>query len=501
VVSAKRISGAHINSIHTQKEKHEMSLENVSTHSNRNIFIPRDTGSPHDGLMAHISNLGQMARLDFERYAVTGEVIYAIESDSYLISRQDEEARIGTLAYALKKLGNTQDAAEFIRCLNSICEDGDARSRQTTASYFYNEITERGTSEVLKDMALLAMRLASLNVVEEIIEPDDVEEMSNVPDSSAGFAPTDESHPESIRFFFDREIESIARMTRGRRKSACFVHDECSVWLSGLEEDGASIDELDDAFAHTEAMDQYDENGAIIMMSSHERTVACGRIDPEYSAEDLPERAQYLAKSLLQDYANGVEIDQIRDEINTEIEFIFPVAGRTGTGETYYSHANRELQRLTRHVLEAILDQCEQDFHLTALRNNRVYRHFHKAIRDADDTKIVGELMKEAYESRQSGSLPLKHFAALKAASILQRERLQSAHPSKTAYLLIREINSASQARLRYLSWAMYGENQPSHLVHSLTSQDRSKVWAYLNARKKNAPLSLEAKDGVMRVT
>jgi hypothetical protein len=52
--------------------------------------------------MAHISNLGQMARLDFERYAVAGEVIYGIESDSFPISQEDEEARIGTLAYALK---------------------------------------------------------------------------------------------------------------------------------------------------------------------------------------------------------------------------------------------------------------------------------------------------------------------------------------------------------------------------------------------------------------
>jgi hypothetical protein len=111
-----------------KKEKHEMTYAYDSTHSNRNIFIPRDTGSPHDGLMAHISSLGKLARLDFERYAVSGEVIYAIEGDSFPISQQDEEARIGTLAYALKKLGNAEDAAEFICCLNSICEDGDARS-------------------------------------------------------------------------------------------------------------------------------------------------------------------------------------------------------------------------------------------------------------------------------------------------------------------------------------------------------------------------------------
>jgi hypothetical protein len=60
-------------------------------------------------------------------------------------------------------------------------------------------------------------------------------------------------------------------------------------------------------------------------MSSCERTVACGRIDPEYSAEDLPKRTQYLAQSLRQDYANVLELDQMWEEINAEIDFIFPV--------------------------------------------------------------------------------------------------------------------------------------------------------------------------------
>jgi hypothetical protein len=122
--------------------------------SNRGIFIPRDTGSPHDSLMNHISRLGPIARLDFERGAVAGEVIYRVEGDSTPVSQQDEEARIATLAYAIKKLGNPEDAAEFMRCLNAICEEGDARYRQVAATYYYNEIAGRGTGPVLKEMAL-----------------------------------------------------------------------------------------------------------------------------------------------------------------------------------------------------------------------------------------------------------------------------------------------------------------------------------------------------------
>ena len=82
------------------------------TRSNRDLFIPRDTGSPKDGLMTHLSTLGRLARLDFERCAVAGEVIFAVAGDAIPTSQLDEEARIGTLAYALKKLGNAEAARQ-----------------------------------------------------------------------------------------------------------------------------------------------------------------------------------------------------------------------------------------------------------------------------------------------------------------------------------------------------------------------------------------------------
>jgi len=120
-----------------------MSLRMENTHrSNHSIFLPQNFGSPFNDAAEHISGLG-LARLDFERSAVAGEVIFSVEGDSTPTSQQDEEARIATLAHALKKLGNREDAAEFIRCLNAICEEGDARYRQVAASYYYGEIAER----------------------------------------------------------------------------------------------------------------------------------------------------------------------------------------------------------------------------------------------------------------------------------------------------------------------------------------------------------------------
>ena len=64
-----------------------------------------------------------------------------------------------------------------------------------------------------------------------------------------------------------------------------------------------------------------------------------------------------------------------------------------------------------------------------------------------------------------------KHFTPLKTASVLQRERLERAPLSKEARRLIREVNTASQAKLRNMAWAFYGANLPSHPIHTPVTQ------------------------------
>jgi hypothetical protein len=438
--------------------------------SNHSIFLPQNYGSPFNDTAEHISGLG-LARIDFERCAVAGEVIYSVEGDLTPTSQQDEEARIATLAHAIKKLGNPENAAEFMRCLNAICEGGDARYRQVSASYYYGEITERGLGVVLKEMALIAMHLASLNPVTEEVRSD----------SEIGYALRGESRPQSI---FDLEVAEVNRMIRGRRKSGGFIHDEWTEWLNDLEASGAALDELDDAFAHVEALDQYDEGGAIVRMSAHERTFACGRMDHEFTADDLPEQARFLAGDLLRAYASGVEIEKIWDEVSAHLDVLFPVTGRTADGGRFFSRIDLELQRITRDALEGILEDCSGNFHLTAMRNNRSYRRFYSRIRRATDMKAVGELMKQAYEARQTGEMSVKHFIALNAAADNQRERLLSAPLSAGAYRLIEEIVTASEKKLGYLGWAMYGDNVPSHPIHTLNSCEQTRVWEVMTARK-----------------
>ena len=146
-----------------EQNRYKTSFQSRHFHPIQQRIAPNRPGEAY-------SALGYIGRLDFERHQIAGEVIYAIESDSSPTSQQDEEARIATLAYALKKFGNQEDAAEFMRCLNAICVDGDARYRQMAASHYYGEIAERGVRAVLKEMALLSMQLASLNPVTEEVE-------------------------------------------------------------------------------------------------------------------------------------------------------------------------------------------------------------------------------------------------------------------------------------------------------------------------------------------
>ena len=223
-------------------------MQFVNTRSNHSIFVPDNSASPRDGLFHHISCLGQLARLDFEHFDVAGEVIFKVAGDTAPVSQQDEESRIGTLVYALRKLDNQLDATEFIRCLNAICEGGDARYRQATASHYYREIVEHGVNIVLKEMALLAMQLGQLSHQEVVEVEEEVLTFNynaNDCSSNAILAERAAKRKERRQSLFDQEVEAMTRLTRGRRKAATFAHDDLADWVNDLEASDASIEELD----------------------------------------------------------------------------------------------------------------------------------------------------------------------------------------------------------------------------------------------------------------
>ena len=424
--------------------------------------------------------MATIGRLDFERFDVAGEVIFKIEGDAAPTSQADEEARIGTLAYALKRLTNREDATEFFRCLNVLCADGDARSRQTIASHYYQQSAEQGVPETLKEMGWLAFQLSQLEAVTEVVAEDDCiiwEGWNEAPTQTA----SDDEAEREYTTLFDEELAAINKLARSHRRSARLTQDDFTAYLDEFDVNGASLEELDAAFATRENLEQYDEGGVILTMSQHERTMACGRLDPEYTEDDLSASARYLAGELRRAYAKGVALDEIWEDLDAQITVLFPVSGKTESGR-FYSHANREWQWVTRDVLGSLLADCQADFHLQALRYCAAYRTYHKAVRSARDTRVLGETMKEAYAARQTGRLPLKYFVSLNTAAQLQRIRLEAAAPSSEAQNLLNEIARASEGKRRFYRWAIYGDHQPQHPFHQLTGQEQSLVWQALKA-------------------
>jgi len=83
------------------------------------------------------------------------------------------------------------------------------------------------------------------------------------------------------------------------------------------------------------------------------------------------------------------------------------------------------------------------------MRSSPSYRRFYRMIREADDTKIVGQAMMEAYAAKESGELSLKHFTLLKTASVPQREQLERAPLSKEARRLRGECASPLHLRAK----------------------------------------------------
>jgi hypothetical protein len=457
-------------------------MQTVNPHSNRRLFIPQTSGSPRTDLFTHISSLGHIGRLDFERFHIAGEVIYKVEEDASPECQEDEEARIATLAYAIKKLGDEVNAAEFIRCLNSICDGGDARSRQSIAAHYYREIAARNVNAVLKEMGLLTMQLLTPSIVESEEEESIASPVEIQTDDNA------RSRREEYKIsLFDQELASIIKMVSGGRRVSALQPDDFEIFLDQMILDGFEGDDLAAKVESFENLMQYDESGAIILMSEHQRTTACGRLDSELTAEDLPLRARYLVGELRHQYTSGKSIEALWDDLTAQIEVLFPIAGKSENRRRFYSCANRESQTLCREILETILGECQSDFHLTELHVSPVYRQFYNTVRETKDTKVLGETMKKAYESRQTGALTLKQFTALTTASKLQRIRLENARPSVSTQALVNEINESGTAKLRYLAWAMYGDNQPTHPVHTLPSQQKSVVWQALKTRRCSA--------------
>src|SRR2546423_6497315 len=132
------------------------------------LFQPVDTGPPGQDFCRHLSTFSHR-RIDLEDTMLVGDnCIVRIEPDLGSAEEREAEARIVTVRYAERVLGNNADAVEFVRSVKLLAgEDARGHDLQTIASYYYGEARRRPAGEVLKERALLAMRLAAVTATND----------------------------------------------------------------------------------------------------------------------------------------------------------------------------------------------------------------------------------------------------------------------------------------------------------------------------------------------
>lgn len=244
-------------------------------------------------------------------------------------TNHSQEVKIAAPEYAARRLGNAEDAAEFVRCLRLIAgADASALYTQQLASHYYAEAKRRPANEVLKEMALLGLELSAVTATNEQLEFAD-EEAALMFDDDAGDAElfaheAEQLSPSECR---TRWFEYAARVlgeaearehvfadepraqTRSiyRKQAGGFAHDEFAEHMGDLSAATADDDEfgvLLDSFER--AYEQYDEGAVVSLhMTDGERKIACGDLDEDTDADSLPECVRHLADELRDLYTSG----------------------------------------------------------------------------------------------------------------------------------------------------------------------------------------------------
>lgn len=284
------------------------------------IFRPVNTGSPRQDVYNHLSQLPQLARLDFEEHAVVGNLIVRIEPDLGSATEQEAEAKIVSVAYAERIFGNNTDAVEFIRSVKLLAgADARARDLLIIASHYYKEAKSRPAGEVLKEIALLALHLSSVTASEEERLFGDPVETDTVGGSESSLhedSPLSERRAEWMRRaarvlgeteetdIFGSELRAVSRF---RSHVSGFAYDEFRQHLADCEALTDTAEEAD-ALLETYAAvyEQYAEDYVTSLhMTDGERVLVVGTLDDDVDENSLPEEARHLGREMHDLYTNG----------------------------------------------------------------------------------------------------------------------------------------------------------------------------------------------------
>lgn len=524
--------------------------------SNYELFHPVNTGAPRQDVYNHIARLPQPARLDFEEHTLAGNLILRIEAGLGGETEAEAESKIVSLPYAFRTLGNTQDAAEFIRCVRLIAgDDARAYNLQIVAAHYYQEARTRPVAEVLKEMALLALELSAVTATRENLLCDEVESASE-----AWLTPDERrelwqhrtaqvlGETETATSYFEAELSALARMQQ--HTASGLVYDECAAHLAAEEAVCETLDEVDALYAAYEAVhEQYDEGQVVSLhMSDGERVVVVGKLDDDVDEDSLPAEARPLAQQMFDLYTTGFPLhdagpqnereglllNAYRRDPRTGRREAFPVEAcgldtwlDYAVDELYHERVERIARQVlvivqpgrapflheqtytvevcpdaaertqTRAVLETLLARWRSDYHTRALHDSAVYRDFDRQLRAARDTAVIARLKREAWQHKEQGGLSLKLFTAW-----LTRAKVREAHLISRPLRETRESQGQTRAvilaqpllhRIAALSGATI--NDFNQQLAALPRQEQNRVRAA--AQQENPTFYARVRDGL----
>lgn len=263
-------------------------------------FSVQDTGSPMHDWYAHLGR-NPLRRQELEEFSILGDVVVRIADE--LEPEPLDRVKIMSLEYAMKVLGDEDDAREFVRCVKAIASpDAGQFEIGQIASYYYCEIRRRGTSDVLKEMGLLGVEMTAVTstIAEREISAEEsrsVEQKLTVADQRRVQEAAKNRKPLPPRTpNFDYELKHAIRRV-GRQKISRMINDDFAAFY--LEDGDKSIEDLDRDFLTFDSLEQYDENGIVgLTMNSGQRSVVVFDFDCEIDASCLPFEARSIASEL-----------------------------------------------------------------------------------------------------------------------------------------------------------------------------------------------------------
>lgn len=263
-------------------------------------FSPLDTGSPMQDWCAHLGR-NPLRRQELEEFAILGDVVVRIADE--LEPDPIDRVKIMSLEYAMRVLGNEDDAREFVRCVKSIASpDAGQFEFGQIAAYYYGEIRRCGTPEVLKEMGLLGMEMTAVTstIADREFSSEEsgsVEQKLTVADQRRvrEIAKNRPSLPPRTPVF-DDELNYVLQLV-GRQKISRMINDDFAAFY--LEDGDKSIDDLDRDFLTFENLEQYDENGIVgLTMNGGQHSIVVFDFDCEIDAWCLPFEARSIASEL-----------------------------------------------------------------------------------------------------------------------------------------------------------------------------------------------------------